>query len=358
VSAWVEEARRVPVATVAEALGLDVAPNRKTFGPCPECGATHRGRSGTGKPRRCRVVPSGTGWVCTADGSAGGCGAKGDGLRLAALALTGGDWASGDAATASVLREWYASHGWVEPDDDAAPVPTRPTHPRLAPPIPPRPLAIARPEFAGALWFACRNVDEDPECAAYLDGRGFDPRQLHDLVRALPPGEPLPGWAASRGGNWNETGHRLIVATWEPDPRRPGKVRFASLHARCVRPCEPSDKARSPRGYESAGLLFAVDDDPLREGEARRLVTLTEGVPDWLAWAVRPASERGALLGTWEGSAQPSTAALVQKGWTAALAHHADRGGDGMADAWRRELEPRGVRCVRCRPTEARGKAA
>lgn len=357
-SAWLEDAQGILVPVLADALGLDLAPSRRSFGPCPACLATYRGRSGGARPRRCRIVPNGKGWVCSGDGSAGGCGAKGDGPGLVAWALTGASWSPGDRDTSAAVRSWYADRGWCAPAAGRAWRPT--VRPRVASPIPaPPPVPPARrPEHAGALWFASRNAEDDSEVADYLERRGIDPRRLHDLARALPTDQPLPAWAYSRGGDWDATGHRLIVATWEPDPNRPGTVRFAGVHARCVRPCHPGDKARSPRGHESAGLLFACDDDPLAEGDGRRLVTLTEGVPDWLAWAVRPASERGALLGTWEGSAQPSTAALVPAGWTAALAHHADRGGDGMAAAWRRELEPRGVVCLRCRPSGAKPRAA
>jgi len=218
--------------------------------------------------------------------------------------------------------------------------------------VPQPPPTLARPpglEVAG-LWFGCRNVADDPEVAAYCAGRGFDPAALHDLARALPADGPLPPWARFKGRSWRESGHRLIVAAWAPDAARPGCLQLASLHSRCVLSCSAGDKAAWPACASAAGLVMALDDEPLRDGEARQLLTICEGVPDFLAWAVRPAAMRGALWGAWSGSATAELAATVPAGWTVALAHHADEGGDKQAAAWKRQLEARGVRCVRCKP--------
>jgi hypothetical protein len=256
--------------------------------------------------------------------------------------LTGGPWIKGDRAATARIREWFATILDVAGDRPFV----RPRAP-AATPRPRRPPSFERT----ALWFGCWNVNDDAEVAAWLAGRGIDPNSIAalDLVRALPPNGPLPDWCQFKGTSWRMSGHRLIAPALEPDPDRPGGLQLASLHARCVRACAPSDKAASPAGFDGTGLVLAEDwEDPMRAGRGRRLVTLCEGVTDFLALALQPSSMRGALLGTWSGSARPELAALVPPGWVAALAHDGDAGGDQQAAAWRRPLEARGVRCERC----------
>jgi len=343
---WLDSAGTAPVAEVAAALGFTVQGDRQSFGPCPGCGEATRANPGRSDPRgRCRVYSGGDGWACCSNGT-DGCGAHGDGPGLVAWRLTGGPWRAGDSDTAAKVRAWFVGGGFC---DVLAPMLPRPSVP--AAPVPARPPAM---EVAG-LWFGCRNVADDPEVAAYCAGRSFDPAALHDLARALPADGPLPPWARFKGRSWRESGHRLIVAAWEPDPARPGCLRLASLHARCVRPCDDGDKAACPAAGPGSGtgMVLAADDDALHEGEARQLLTICEGVPDFLAWALRPAAMRGALWGSWSGSASAQLATMVPAGWTVALAHHNDEGGDKQAAAWKRQLEARGVRCVRCKPRKA-----
>ena len=338
---WLADARRAPVADVALALGLDLAADGRSFGPCPSCGEATRANDGRRDRRgRCRVFPDGGGWACCSNGS-DGCGAHGDALSLVALMVAGGPWTRGDVATGEAIRDWYATRGWCEAADGAPPArpATRPPRARptsLAAPTRPPPLEVA------SLWFRCLPVSADPEVAAWLEGRGMDPGEVAgaDLARALPCDGLLPRWTRYRGRSWRDTGHRLVVAAHEPDPDRPGLLALASLHARAVIDCDAGDKAAWPAGASAAGLIMAADPwAPMADGEARGLVTICEGVPDWLTLALAPATARGALIGGWSGSATPATAAMVPAGWTVALLQHDDAGGDRQANAWR-ELLP------------------
>lgn len=347
---WIDSARAIPVAEVADALGLDVAADGRSFGPCPSCGALRRANPGRRDRRgRCRVYPGGKGWACCSNGT-DGCGARGDGLTLVAWQLTGNVWSRGDRATGDRVRAWFASHGWT-PHAGAFGTrkiqrPTRFT-PDAAEDLPRLPAADV-----ADVWRMGAPVSIDPKVAAWLAGRGLDPKRLAalDLARALPRTVRLPAWARSRGQPWTDSGHRLIVPAFEPDDTTAGALRLASLHARCVRPCAPGEKGAWPAGASCRGLILATSADaPTRAGEARQLVTVVEGVPDFLSLALWPTEARGALLGGWSGSATAATAELIPRGWTVALGHHDDNGGDKQANAWARVLAGRGCDLKRIR---------
>ena len=276
----------------------------------------------------------------------------GDGIALVAWTLAGKPWSSGDARTANLVADWFIAKGHC---DHLVPPSRSVTHQQLtaAPePVVPRPPASE----VELLWHRCTRVDADPEVRTWLaEVRGFDPQVIadRDLARALPCTGDVPPWATFCGRSWRDTGHRVILPAYEPDPLHPGTLRLASLRARCIRPCEPGDKVGAPAaGQGSAtGLVLSMHPgEPLRDGVERQLVTIAEGEPDFIALSLRPASVRGALLGAWSGSAQAAVGALIPAGWTAALLHHADEGGAQQAQVWRKLLEPRGVRCVRLRP--------
>ncbi len=347
-TAWLDSARDVPVATVARQLGMDARPDSRSFGPCPACGLATRANPGrTDRRGRCRIWSNGLGWSCCSNGT-DGCGASGDGVSLVAWVVNGGTWAPGDGEAGCRIRAWFAEQGFCAQVHGG-----RPSLPRTAPP-PTRPVVpLTRPNAGEVadLWHRCLPVTDVAEVADWLRGRGFDAGAVaaFGLARALPRGQ-LPAWAWFKGRSWIDTGHRLVVRAWEPDPGRPGRLRHASLHARCVRPCEPSEKAAWPARCSAAGLLMAQSDDPLREGLERRLVTVCEGVPDWLALALQPPTCRGALLGAWCGSAQAATGDLLPREWTVAVATHRDDGGEAQARVWRREAERRGCNFKRCPP--------
>lgn len=344
---WFSAARAIPINQVAAALGLRVDHDGRAFGPCPSCALETRANPGRRDRRgRCRIFSSGSGWACNSNGS-NGCGAAGDGPGLVAWVLTGNQWRHGDPTTTALVSSWFVEARLLGPSEPV----WKPRYPPQQPTTAyPRPPAVE----VAATWDQCRNVTEDSDVAKWLDGRGFDPRAVAemDLVRALPTDRQHPSWARYEGRGWQASGHRLIAPAYEPDPSRPGRLRLASLHARCVRAGSPDDKAsNAAAGPGSAtGLLFTLNpQDPFLDGEPRRLLTLCEGVTDFLALALQPASSRGALLGTWSGSATPATASLIPAGWTVVLAHDQDHGGDAQAASWLGAIERdgRGIRCRR-----------
>lgn len=358
-ASWVDQARAVPVLDVAEAVGLTIGRDGRSFGPCPGCGVATRANPGrTDRRGRCALVADGKGWHCYSNGSEG-CEAKGDGLQLAAWALVGKPWGAGDAATAAALRDWYAGNGWCDPDKGRQPlanprpiVHPRPTFPQERPPRPPA-------AEVAELWARCVPVTADPDAVAWLTGR-TDPAPLDpvalaalDVVRALPRElDNLPRWASFKGQSWTASGHRLLVLAWEADPDAPGLLRVASLHARNVlADCPPGDKAAWPAGATAGGLLLANGPDVTAHGLP--LVELAEGVPDWLRLvlvrAELDAGERPAVLGLWSGSADAEAAAIVPHGWTVAIRTHADQAGDKYAVRWAELLAPRGCKLHRQR---------
>lgn len=355
-SDWLDAARSVPLLDVAAALGLDVATKYggASFGPCPRCGESTRGK---GDSRgRCVVLDRDHKvgrWACHSNES-DGCGAWGDAVALVVWTLTGAAWAKGDKAASATVRQWYADRGWCEPWATGGPRSTvAPARPRIAP--------VARPAAAlpqrlpvdevRDLWRRCVPVTADPAVSAYLAGRhdgAIDPAMVAalDLARALPADlRDLPRWARFKGQPWTESGHRLIVRCWEADADNAGRLRVAGLHARNVLPgCDPSDKAAWPAGASAAGLLFATGPDPTAHGLP--LVELAEGVPDWLRLALTraalPKGNRPAVWGVVNGSADPAVAAAVPEGWPVAIRTHADDSGDKYAEQWRQLLAARG----------------
>ena len=349
-AAWLESASAVPIATVAAALGLDVRRDGASFGPCPGCGVERRNNPGRPVDRRGRCRVSKGYWACCSNGT-DGCGANGDAVALVSLVLTGDcTWTTGP--TGDAIRAWYASNGWcIAADGQMLPIERRRA---IAAPVPEGPLSHPDPGEVAQVWSHSPNVADDPEVAAYLRGRGFDPAAIAelDLARALPTAGALPAWAWRGRQSWRDSGHRLIVPLWAPDPAVPGLLRMASLHARCVRACDAGLKAASPKGHVIKGFVMAARANALCDGDARQLLTICEGVPDFIAWALQPATARGALLGGISGSASAEILALVPSAWTVAVATHADLGGDQQALAWKREIERRGCRYVRCLPSQ------
>jgi hypothetical protein len=339
---WLELAKAVPVAHVARQLGCQVRPDEKSFGPCPVCQVPTRANPGrTDRRGRCAIHADGRLWCCLSNGTTG-CGARGDAIALVALLVAGTLWSQGDRAVGELVHDWFVGSGLVGLGGTQT---TRLAYPMAVPAQ--RLLRPDRLEVAQA-WFHGRLVSAVPEVARYLQGRGLDPAAIDrlELARALPP-DPLPRWMWFQGGTWRETGHLLVVPAWEPDPRRPGFLHMVSVHARCVRPCEDAHKAAWPSGASASGLVMAVDDDPMRDGVEQRLVTVCEGVPDFLQLALQPAGTRGALLGSWSGSAKADVAAAIPAGWRVVVITHNDAGGDQQAAAWRKEIERRGCLFLR-----------
>ena len=346
---WLDDAKRVPVTQVAAELGLTVARDGRSVGPCPGCGIATRANPGrTDRRGRCPIL--GNGWRCFSNGTEG-CGAKGDGPGLVVWVLTGQPWRKGDERTTRAVRAWFAERGWSsEPAGNLAIVPRRVAvaAPQEAPVPLPDPYEVAQ------AWFHALAVTADTDVCAFLASRGLDPSAVMqlDLARALTAGH-LPKWMWRDGRDWHEGGYRLLVPLWQPDPDRPGLLAMVSLHTRCLLPCDGSRKAASPTRHRLRGLVMAPCEDFLADGREQRLLTVCEGVTDYLSWALQPPSARGAVIGGVNGSASDALLACVPTDWTVAVATDADAGGEQQAEAWRRAIERRGCKYVRCHVQQA-----
>lgn len=163
-----------------------------------------------------------------------------------------------------------------------------------------------------ALWNAAQSVSGDPEAAAWLHSRYRDHVtgvttlvELWDLARVLPKNAPIPAWAGTGAGPWNRTGHRLLFRLWN------ARGRFVSMRARSLS-SSATLKALAPTGFSVAGLVLAdplavqlLAGDPLSWWTEPTIV-VSEGEPDWLAWAARHGDARaqgpayiGVVAGSW-----------------------------------------------------------
>lgn len=260
-----ERLREVGFECIAEAIGVERV--RGGWGPCPLCASERRGSRDSRGPISLSAR-RGT-WKCFR------CQARGDGIALLAAVATG----TTEPGTGNWGPVWAlaAQHGWCSAGGHEPPV-RRPRLPRPAPPPPARP---PRHEVA-ELWEASLEVTRDRKVSAWVQGRGFDPRDVEslDLARVLPVGS-LPGWAARGRRSWSESGHRLVVPLCGPS----GEIE--SLHARAPR---DGDKGMLPRGFESVGLVMACELGRLvlrgwPERSPRPNLVVGEGIPDFLAWA-------------------------------------------------------------------------
>ncbi len=321
---WLQTARNMLVITAAAALGFQVAPDGLSFGACPSCGEEFRNNPGRSHDRRYRCAARERFWACYSNGT-DGCGARGSAVDLAAWKLLGRPLVAGDVDGWRVVGAFFRG-------DSVAFVQAPPF--RTPPPSKPRPrldrMALARD------FFDFRRADEDAEVAGWLASRTLDATAIADqgLAFALPPGFRAE-WARYRREDWDRTGHRLLLPAYEPDPDVAGQFRLAGLHARCVRPCEPGDKAAWPSGTGASGLVMLTDVvRPWDDGAGERLVTVCEGATDFLALALEAPAHRGAVIGSWSGSARELIAGLIPEGWTVVLALHGDDGGANQERAW------------------------
>jgi hypothetical protein len=329
-AARVVDLGRLSLVAVVPLLELKLAPDGRSFGPCPSCGAEHRNNPGRSHDRRlrCRIHEDRV-WGCCSNGSEG-CGAGGSVFDLVAWVLLGRPLVRGD------VEAWRGVLAWLS-DERVTTPPPRPSPSALAPKTRLNPFKLARD------LFHFPRVDADDEVATWLAARAIDPRAVADLELACVLPEGFHNSATTyRGRQWDETGHRLIVPMHEAHPDRPRQVRVASIHARCVRACDDDAKAAWPAGASATGLLMLTNPTSLwADGAARRLVTIVEGVPDFLTMALASPTQRGALIGAVSGSAQPETAALIPEGWTVVLALHDDDGGRQQRTAWEKALRGR-----------------
>lgn len=202
-----------------------------------------------------------------------------------------------------------------------------------------------------ALWSAAVSIELDGDARGYLEGRGIDPGavELYDLARVLLPSSWAPSWARCRGRSWSSS-HRLIL----PVVDHAGEVRSLRAWRLPSADLEADDlpKRTAPAGKALAGLVLAC---PI----ARRMlatgklppwgsleVIITEGEPDFLAWAsgVSDADETPpAVLGVVAGAWGESLATRIPDGARVVILTHQDASGDRYAATIRASLAGRPV---------------
>lgn len=311
---WFAEARSsgVPVATVAEALGLRVLRGRR-IDPCPACR-----RSDPREPSVSAAAGNGLGWRCHA------CDASGDALGLAALVLVGTEHPSG--ADWGRVRDWYAAHGWCS----AAGARSAPWTP---PPIAARPVEeVAYPDGAElrTLLRGCRPIDAVAEVAEWCRGRGLVGRVP---AAVLPDVARWPGWWP-----WGRRPWRLVVSMVDAS----GTIR--GMHGRATEPHD-GPKTRWPYRCRASGLLFAdpVVARPMLRGEAApRRVIVCEGMTDYLAAACRAPGDV-AVLGASSGGFGALRGVKIPNGATVVIATDDDKAGDAYAAEIRAALAGREI---------------
>jgi hypothetical protein len=216
--------------------------------------------------------------------------------------------------------------------------------------IPDRP-GIAKPEprpeveyppidEVEALWEAAASPGSDPDVWEYLRSRGIDPESLDrvGVARSVPPETKTPWWARYGAATWVETGHRLLVATFDSTGMMRG-VRAWRV--------EPGDtpKRLPPAGCRASGLVMANREAwlMLRGRYSPRRLVITEGEPDFVSAAV--SWEGTAIIGIVSGSWTPDFARRVPMRTEVLIATHHDTAGDryamqilstiGQRPAWR-----------------------
>lgn len=318
---WLEETRRHDVGEVADAVGLE---RRGNSAGCPKCGAETRGSSDARLPLGFFRAENGTELArCF------GCAKTFDAVELLSYVVTDGPLTKTNHAE---IRAAAEAHGLCSRSGQDCP--ERPRATRVKP-APARNVSPARPDSASLarLLESSRRVLDEQEVAGWLRSRGLDPADVEDcgLARALPAGVKLPPWARSSAGSWTESGHRVVL------PLVDAHGQVVSVRARCVRP-DVRPKALSPVGFQVGGLVLA---DALAQrmlaGDPAALelvvacgLVITEGDPDWLAWATRAsdANEHAwATLGIFSGSWTPELASRIPDRTRVVIRGHDDEAG-------------------------------
>lgn len=191
------------------------------------------------------------------------------------------------------------------------------------------------PRQSGTVWDHAERVTDHHEIAAYLASRAIDPERVAylNLARVIPAGAPMPSWATYKGRSWLETGHRLIVQTFDEHGR------FAGLRAWRVGGDEETPKRLPQAGFSARGLVLAnrLASDMLREGFQAQLI-VAEGEPDWLVHAVR---DKYGVVGITSGSWTQEIADRVAFGSEVVIRTHNDEAGDKYAQHIRKTLGDR-----------------
>lgn len=207
----------------------------------------------------------------------------------------------------------------------------KPYEPRSLPELPePEPERDYPPASeVAALWALAGSVLDDPASGGHLVGRKLDARAAASLglLRAIPDGVPLPGWARYRGKSWVQSGHRMITRVFDAS----GACR--SLRAWRVEG-DAAAKRLPPGGHRADGLVLANKRaQELLTGErpAPRVIVIQEGEPDWVVGAI--AWPTLAVFGITSGSWNDDFARKVPIGSEVIVRTHNDQAGDKYAEA-------------------------
>ena len=200
----------------------------------------------------------------------------------------------------------------------------------------PRPVPIVEapkyppPDEVAELLRSCSLCDNDGEARAWLASRGLDARRvdLRTLAYALPLVGALPSWARYKG-NWSDSGYRVIFPLFDAA----GKLQ--SVRAGTVKPKDQIAKGELKRlataGFSSKGLVLACElgREVLRGGEwptwhnGPARIVISEGEPDWMAWATRESlrvednaggMQQWACFGVYSGGWTKDHGARIPKG--------------------------------------------
>lgn len=308
-SDWCGQVNAWGAAAVAGRFGLElVAVGADTSFACPVCGKGQRHSKSTDKRRAAKVTPDRGGWWCEP------CGAKGDAVALAAVAVTGDLKPPLDGWR--LVRQECAALGLCEAD------PRDPRGPggqvRYVPPARPvvtvaQPARLPAAEVA-ALWGACSRLDAVPgweleasaggwcgEVRTFLaTGRGLDVGALAalDVARVLPPPARVSSWPTWWPSSWCRS-WRLVVPLYD------ARGELAALQARAIDGSE-APKTRNPMGAGvTSGTFFANREglELLRGAYSGPSGVFVEGLTDFLAAT--------ALLSALEPQKRPAVLAVI-----------------------------------------------
>jgi hypothetical protein len=194
------------------------------------------------------------------------------------------------------------------------------------------------PRQSATLWDRSEPVTKYEVIANYLACRAIEPARVEqlDLARVIPDNTPLPTWATYRGGPdkparcWIETGHRLIVQTFDKSGS------FVGLRAWRIGGDDDDPKRLPQSGYSAKGLVLAnrLASDMLRDSFPGLLV-VSEGEPDWMVHALR---DRYAVVGITSGSWTQEIADRVSFGSEVVIRTDHDEAGENYANHIRKTL--------------------
>lgn len=255
-----------------------------------------------------------------------GCGESGDVLDMVA-AVRG---LRIDADFRQVLAEGAKIGGLWAIVDELEGRQTSSERPRFAPTMPQESFSAperprAYPEGIAAFWRACRPVSEDAAAAIYLAGRAIDPLRVEsrDVARVLPATGALPAWARYHGKSWRETGHRIVVPTWDAAGELRGVRAWRIVDG-------DSPKRLPPAGCRASELVMADEFGlaMLRGHRVPERVVISEGESDFCVWGARVNDPDTALLGIVSGSWSQSFAERIPIGCHVIVRSDHDEAGD------------------------------